>query len=69
MSKLVRLIRNAESAANEEVATEYPDSIPLTAKGFSQAQKLAAAITLDPDLIIPLLFQPYETVSGMCRPS
>jgi len=52
MSKTIWLIRHGESAANAGLATETPESIPLTEKGFRQAQLLADYFPETPSLII-----------------
>lgn len=66
MSKLVRLIRHAESAANAGLATTSPDSIQLTERGHRQAQKLAATIMSPPDMIIS---SPFERALATALPT
>jgi 2,3-bisphosphoglycerate-dependent phosphoglycerate mutase len=50
--KEVWLIRHAESTANTGAATYSPEVIPLTGKGFEQAQAVAGKIVQRPDLIV-----------------
>lgn len=50
--KHVRLIRHGESAANVGEPTRDHASIPLTAKGLEQANKVARSFTSDPELIV-----------------
>lgn len=50
--KHVRLIRHGESAANAGEPTKDHASIPLTAKGVEQADKLARSFTRAPKLIV-----------------
>lgn len=50
--KNVQLTRHGESAANAGEPTKDPASIPLTARGVEQAQKVANSFTNAPDLII-----------------
>lgn len=52
MTKVVRLIRHAESAANAGLVTTIPDTIPLTDHGRAQALALAETISIVPDLIV-----------------
>ena len=52
MTKVIRLIRHAESAANAGLVTTAPDTIPLTDHGRSQAIALAETIAVVPDLIV-----------------
>ncbi|MBD8591991.1 MULTISPECIES: histidine phosphatase family protein [unclassified Pseudomonas] len=56
-TKVVRLVRHAQSAANAGLATTSPDSIPLTELGHSQAHTLAGSIKSEPDLIIASPFE------------
>lgn len=66
MTKVVRLIRHAESAANAGLRTTSPDSIPLTDHGILQAQALAATITSVPDLIVS---SPFERAQATALPT
>lgn len=50
--KEIWLIRHAESLANAGAATSTPKEIPLSEKGFTQAQILAGSIVRRPDLIV-----------------
>jgi len=57
MTKVVRLIRHAQSAANAGYATAAPDSIPLTELGHQQARSFAETIDCAPGLIIASSFE------------
>src|SRR5580765_1338522 len=46
------LIRHAESMANVGAATPTPAEIPLTDKGFCQANELARSLPLRPDAVV-----------------
>lgn len=50
--KNVRLIRHGESAANAGEPTRDHASIPLTAKGLKQAEKIARSFMSAPELIV-----------------
>jgi broad specificity phosphatase PhoE len=50
------LVRHAESASNAGLPTETPASIPLTDRGFDQAERFAKAWGEPPQLIV---FSPY----------
>lgn len=63
MSKQVRLIRHAESAANVGMATTTPDSIPLTDVGLRQARALAQSFTSIPGLIVSSPFVRAEATA------
>lgn len=50
--KDIWLIRHAESMANVGAATPTPSEIPLTDKGFWQANELGRALPSRPDLVV-----------------
>jgi broad specificity phosphatase PhoE len=66
MTKVVRLIRHAESAANAGLVTTAPDTIPLTDHGRSQAIALAETISVVPDLIVS---SPFERANATALPT
>lgn len=66
MTKVVRLIRHAESAANAGLVTTAPDTIPLTDHGRSQAIALAETISVVPDLIVS---SPFERAKATALPT
>jgi probable phosphoglycerate mutase len=63
--KTIWFIRHAESEANAGLAKTYPDTIPLTLKGFTQARLLAEPIATEPDLIIT---SPYLRTQQTAQP-
>ncbi|MBK7705044.1 MAG: phosphoglycerate mutase family protein [Acidobacteria bacterium] len=52
MDKTVWLIRHGESESNAGLPTDSTDSIPLTEKGFRQAESVAASFPVPPTLIV-----------------
>lgn len=66
MTKLIRLIRHGESAANAGLSTTAPDSIPLTERGRVQAQLIADSLLSSPDLIIA---SPFERAIDTALPT
>jgi len=58
-------IRHAESLANIGRATSTPREIPLSDKGLAQAQALASAIDVRPDLIV---LSPYQRALQTAAP-
>jgi broad specificity phosphatase PhoE len=63
--KEIRLIRHAESVANAGAATSTPRDIPLSEKGYRQANEFADSITDRPDRII---LSPYVRALETARP-
>lgn len=49
---IIELVRHGESAANAGEATEDPASIPLTAEGWRQAERIAGKWSESPALIV-----------------
>ncbi len=66
MNKTVWLIRHGESAANAGLATISPDSIPLTERGFRQAESIAENFPVSPSLIV---VSPYLRAKQTSEPS
>lgn len=66
MTKVVRLIRHAQSTANAGQATTAPDTIPLTELGHRQALTLAEKINTSPNLIIT---SPFERAMNTAIPT
>lgn len=50
--KEVWFIRHAESAANAGLASSHPATIPLTEKGYQQAERVSTRIHTIPSLIV-----------------
>lgn len=65
MNKTIWLIRHGESAANAGQASEAPDSIPLTEKGFEQARAFAMFFPETPSAIV---YSPYLRAAETARP-
>ncbi|MBD8123676.1 histidine phosphatase family protein [Pseudomonas lutea] len=66
MTKVVRLIRHAESAVSAGLVTTAPDTMPLTDHGRSQAIALAETISVVPDLIVS---SPFERAKATALPT
>ena len=62
----VHFVRHGESAANAGTATSDPALIPLTEKGWEQAQAVAEAFDQAPCLIVT---SPYERAADTARPT
>ncbi len=60
------LVRHGESAANAGTATTDPATIPLTLRGHDQAQRVAAALSQRPDLIV---VSPYLRTRNTAEPA
>lgn len=63
---MISLVRHAESAANAGQATLDPSLIPLTEKGWAQAEALSRTICQAPDLIIT---SPFARAIDTSRPT
>lgn len=63
--KKIYIIRHAESASNAGEKTDDHHSIPLTAKGRTQAQELAETLAIKPDLIV---ISPYSRTRETAMP-
>jgi 2,3-bisphosphoglycerate-dependent phosphoglycerate mutase len=62
------LVRHGESLANAGTATADPETIPLTVIGEGQAQEVANAVEIRPDLIVTSPFtRARQTSIPLCR--
>ena len=62
----VHFVRHGESAANAGNATSDPALIPLTDRGWVQAQDVADSFEVAPDLIVT---SPYERAADTAKPT
>jgi broad specificity phosphatase PhoE len=66
--KEIWLIRHAESTANVGAVTSLPETIPLTERGFEQAECVASCFDKQPDLVVVSPFlRARETAAPLLR--
>ncbi|KHK02271.1 histidine phosphatase family protein [Desulfovibrio sp. TomC] len=65
---VIRCIRHGQSASNAGEITQYPDTIPLTGLGHSQAALVASCFNKPPRLIIFSSFdRAVQTAEPLCE--
>jgi broad specificity phosphatase PhoE len=64
----IRCIRHGQSASNAGEVTQYPDTIPLTKLGHSQAAMVASCFTGAPRLVVFSAFdRAVQTAMPLCE--